>query len=99
MLPVKLTKIESTHTNLRTNEMIGKTGSIPEVKYNIQVFGESLTEGKNMRVIETTEIKESTYDKATKTFVFKTQNSTYSLEILDKSLSDEEIFSHGKYNA
>ena len=99
MLNVKLTKIESTHSNLRTNDMEGKTGSIPEVGYDIMVFGQSLTPGMDARVIHTTEVKESVYDKTTKTFTFKTQNSTYTLEILDKDLSDEEIFSHGKYNA
>lgn len=99
MLNVKLTKIESTHTNLRTNEMVGKTGSIPEAGYDIMVFGEPLTTGMNTRVIHTTEVKESLYDKATKTFTFKTQNSTYTLEILDKDRTDEDIFSHGKYNA
>ena len=97
MLNVKLTKIESTHNNLRTNDMEGKTGSIPEVGYDIMVFGEGLVFGT--RVIHTTEVKESVYDKTTKTFTFKTQNSTYTLEILDKDLSDEEIFSHGKYKA
>ena len=94
MLRVKLTKIESTHTNLRTNEMEGRTGSIPEVGHDIRIFGEGIEFG--MRMIHTTEVKESTFDKETKIFTFKTQNSTYSLEVLDKDMSDEEIFSYGK---
>ncbi|NJO48254.1 MAG: hypothetical protein HC840_00900 [Leptolyngbyaceae cyanobacterium RM2_2_4] len=95
MLNVKLTKIESTHNNLRTNEMVGKTGSIPEKDYDIIVFGKGIE--FSTRVIQTTVVQESNYDKETKTFTFKTQNSTYTLEILDKTLTDEEIFSHGKY--
>lgn len=95
MLRVKLVKIESNHNNLRTNEMEGRTGSIPEVGYDIIVFGEGIEFGT--RMIHTTEVKESTYNKETKTFTFKTKNSTYSLEMLDKDLSDEEIFSHGQY--
>lgn len=99
MLNVKLTKIESKHQNLRTNEMVGKTGSIPEKGYDIEVFGDSLTLGMDFRKIQTSIVQESTYNKETKTFTFKTQNSTYTLEILDKERTDEDIFSHGKYNA
>lgn len=98
MLKVKLTRIESSHNLIRTKEMIGWTGSIPEKGYDIQVFGESLTEGMDFRKIQTSLIQESTYDKETKTFTFKTLNSTYTLEILTKERTDEDIFSHGKYN-
>ena len=97
MMHAKITKIESNHQNLRTNDMEGKTPVIPEVGERFIIFGESLTPGNNARVIQTTEVQESTYDSATKTFTFKTKNSLYTVEITDKHLTDEEIFSHGKW--
>jgi hypothetical protein len=75
--------------------MEGCTVSIPEVGYDVTVFSGGIQFGT--RVIYTTVVQESLYDKEKKTFIFKTQNSTYALEILDKDLSDEEILSHGKY--
>jgi len=97
MMHAKITKIESNHQNLRTNDMEGKTPVIPEVGEIFMIFGESLTPGNNMRAIHTTEVQESKYDSETKTFTFKTRNSLYTVEILDKNLTDEEIFSHGKW--
>lgn len=96
MINVKLTKIESTHSKMRTSEMVGKTGSIPQVGFDIKVFGESLTDSLAFRAIHTTEIKEVTYDTKTKIFIFKTQNSTYQLEVLDKDRTDEDIMSYGR---
>lgn len=84
MLKVKLKKIESTHNNLRTNEIEGKTTHIPEVGHPFQIFGESLTEGNDFRCVTTTEVKESEYKEDSRIFTFKTLNSLYELEILDE---------------
>jgi len=90
-LNVKLTKIESNHNNLRTNDMVGTTSAIPEVGHEFSIFGESLSFHGGGRVIHTTIVKESDFNEDTKTFRFKTQNSTYELEVLDKDVSTEKI--------
>ena len=76
-----LTKIDSNHSNLRTNEVEGVTGNLPEVGKSFTLAGESLTEGADVRIISTTEIK--SVDIKYNTIVFKTKNSTYQLDILD----------------
>ena len=77
---VKLTKIESNHDHLRTNEVEGVTNILPEVGKNFTLIGEPLTDGANVRIINTTEIK--SVDKEENTIIFKTLNSTYQLDIL-----------------
>jgi len=84
MLKVKLKKIESTHNNLRTDNIEGKTTRIPEIGHPFQLFAESLTEGGDFRSVTTTKIQESEYKEDSRTFVFKTLNSLYELEVLDE---------------
>lgn len=96
-LNAKITKIVSTHNNLRTNDMVGVTPQIPEVGKFFSIFGESLSFKGGMRAITTTLVQESNFDSATKTFTFKTENSTYTLEILDKDLSDEQIMAYAGF--
>lgn len=77
---VKLTKIESNHNNLRTNEIEGVSLDLPEVGKSFYLVGESLTEGMDARVVTTTEIK--SLEKTDNEYTFKTLNSTYKLEVL-----------------
>lgn len=95
VLNVKLTKIESNHNNLRTNDMVGTTAQIPEVGHEFIILGESLSFKGGARVIHTTEIKDVKLDLANKKMTFQTQNSTYDLEVLDKDLSDDQILDFG----
>lgn len=77
---VILTKIESNHNNLRTNEVDGLTLEIPEKDKSFHMTSTPLTEGASIRSITTTPVKE--VDKITENlYTFKTLNSTYSLEI------------------
>lgn len=96
MLSAKLTKIESTHKRLRTNEIVGKTPGIPEVGENFMIFGESLTKGAAFRQVTTTQIQSCAWFPETKKFVFKTLNSTYELEILSEK-TEAEIMEYGKW--
>ena len=59
-----LTKIESKHDNLRTNDIEGNTLELPEVGKSFHLVGNAITEGMSHRIIKTTEIKEvdSYYD-------------------------------------
>ena len=79
---VVLKKIQSNHNNLRTNEVEGYTLTLPKTGISLVLTGESLTPGMTARLVHTTEIKEveKTSDKE---FVFKTQNSTYQLTVLE----------------
>lgn len=78
---VRLTKIVSTHNNLRTNEIEGMSSSLPVVGQGFNLTGESLTKGMNARLVSTTEIKE--IEQKGNEYIFKTLNSTYKLEVLD----------------
>jgi hypothetical protein len=77
---VTLTKIESTHNNVRTNETTGHTLALPEVGKNFFMTAPPLESG-GVRMINTTEIKEVEIHSETE-FTFKTQNSTYKVQVL-----------------
>jgi hypothetical protein len=79
---VTLKKIESNHNNLRTNEITGVCHKLPEVGGNfILLSTEVLTPGTNMRRVTTSEITEVRFVE--NDIVFKTQNSLYSLTIIE----------------
>lgn len=82
MKRVILTKIVSTHQNLRTDSMEGLVSDIPDIGQEMTVYGTGLITSIATRQITTTEVKEVTYDAPKRTFTFKTQNSTYTLEML-----------------
>jgi hypothetical protein len=74
MFDVKLTKISSSHNNLRTNDVTGKCHVLPQVGTSFTMFAEGLEFGT--RIIATSEVKEVTPEG------FKTENSEYKLEVL-----------------
>lgn len=75
-----LIKIDSTHNNMRTNEFKGHFMNIPVVGNQFCIFGEPISENMSVRYIKTSPVKEveQIYDKILE---FKTQNSTYHLEL------------------
>lgn len=78
---VKLTRIESNHTNLRTDSVEGFTLQLPIKGSGLRVVGDSLTPGMSARVVNTSEIQ-SVDIKSDKEFDFTTLNSSYKLEVL-----------------
>lgn len=82
MLKVKLKKIESTHNNLRTDEIEGHTTHIPEVGHGFVLFAPPLEYG-NMRTVFTTPAKEVSWVETDRKFLFQTQNSKYELTVID----------------
>ena len=73
MKQYKLTKIHSTHDNLRTNEMVGTLPyGIPEVGLCIYMEGEGLDFG--VRYIQTTYVVKIVGNE------YHTKNSVYTLE-------------------
>ncbi len=83
MIRAKLTKISSTHENLRTNEMVGGIPKIPEVGETCVIVGRALTPGVSARMIHTTKI--SKVERiSSKQYEFWTKNSHYGLRLLEE---------------
>ncbi len=80
MFKVKLTKIESSHKNLRTDIVEGLTESMPVVDQDFVMFAEALEPGGTIRYIRTSPVKEVTEDR--NGLSFKTNNSSYRLELI-----------------
>ena len=84
MITGKLTKINSNHSNVRTDTMIGSAGNIPIVgEMFVIVNGEPLdsTHGESGRMIRTTTVKDVTKLNMFQ-YVFKTRNSEYRFDLL-----------------
>lgn len=78
MLYVTLKKIESTHENLRTDDVTGVTHTLPEVGKSFFMYAKALEEG-DVRYIHTSPVQE--VRMVEDEIVFKTENSVYSLII------------------
>jgi hypothetical protein len=79
MIAVKLTKLKSNHTNLRTDIIEGVTENLPTQDKSFLMFGEGLEFGT--RMVHTTPVLEI-MSKSESEMEFKTKNSHYKLEIL-----------------
>lgn len=82
MQRVKLTKINSTHSHLRSSDVEGWCFDIPQVGLSFAMTSAPLEEGF-MRIIKTTPLQ--TIERVDSTFLFTTANSTYRLELLDET--------------
>lgn len=78
---VKLIKIESNHNHLRTDEIIGYCFAEPRVGERFMIWEEPKFGNVVIREVITTPIKEveKIYERI---WEFKTQNSTYHLELV-----------------
>jgi hypothetical protein len=75
MIKAKLVKIESTHNNLRTNEIVGEFSYSPEVGHVFRFYSKPLDPDASIRVITTSSVQSINGQE------FKTRNSTYRLEV------------------
>lgn len=82
MYRVKLTKIKSNHTNLRTDTVEGVTAELPTKDKSFNLIGESLTEGMNARLVYTTEVQ--SVESVDMLYKFTTLNSEYHLQVLEE---------------
>ncbi len=78
-----LFKRESTHQNLRTNEVAGDYVFEPTVGEHFVIIGESLDPTKDLRMVRTSPVTAVEKDGAT--INFTTQNSKYTLTIWGES--------------
>jgi hypothetical protein len=87
---VKLTRVSSSHQNLQRDEMMTRTGFLPVVGHCMFFSGDSLAQYMGPSVIQTTVLKEVSYDAETKTYTFKTRNTTYTAQYLNEGFSPEK---------
>jgi hypothetical protein len=77
---VKLTKIESNHNNLRTNEVVGVTNKLPEVGMRFQMLAAPLQTG-HVRYVDTSPIQ-NIFKVDDNTQTLHTMNSIYEFEVI-----------------
>ena len=74
-----LTKIKSTHNNLRTDTIEGIAPNLPQKETCFYLYGQGLEFGT--RLIATSLVKEI-INRTDESIDFETQNSTYNLKII-----------------
>lgn len=77
---VRLTKVKSTHQNLRSDVIEGTTYELPKVGNSFSMFGPPLNTEASFRGVYTTEIK--VCERVGDQFQFVTENSTYKLDVI-----------------
>ena len=87
---VKLTKKQSSHNNVRTNEIVGYAYALPQEGDHFCMFSEGLEMG--VRIIKTTPIVALTEGE------FKTQNSTYGFEVIEEKIEPETVENYLNHN-
>lgn len=75
---IKINKMESKHTRLRTDEVEGHSFDLPEVGKSFILFSEPLEEGKDVRTVQTSPV--TAVDHSSQ--IFWTEYSTYRWEVL-----------------
>lgn len=87
MYPVKLKKIESSHNNLKTSEILGWAPNLPKEGEKFFMYAKSLEIPDGTRYVRTTRIQkvQDILTGKVPEILFYTQNSTYALEIIDES--------------
>ena len=87
---VKITKSQSNHNNVRTNEITGFAYAKPQEGEPFCMFSEGLEMG--VRIIKTTPI--ISMGEGT----FTTQNSTYGFEVLEESIEPSKVEDYLNHN-
>lgn len=84
MIKVILTKLESSHNNVRTPEIKGLLQCPPEIGKSLIVLSEPLDQTKDVRVIKTTPVEsiKTHFDDLISYVVITTANSKYKIEYL-----------------
>ncbi len=73
---VRLVKIKSSHSNLRTDEIVGDAAQLPKIGYPFIMSAEPLETAAGMRYVKTSTVTMIDGE------VFHTLNSEYRLEVL-----------------
>lgn len=80
-----LSKVETNHNRVRTDEVSGEFYSTPEVGKNFIIFGEALCpvvkSAGGFRQVHTSTVQKVDFNAELNEFIFRTLNSTYKLRI------------------
>ncbi len=79
---IKLAKVSSSHSRLRTEEVIGYVKKVPVIGSNFIMAAPPLDKSKDFRWIETSHIKSIEYTSEN-FLTFETENSVYNIEVLE----------------
>jgi len=85
---VKLTKIRSSHENLRTDEIVGFCNELPILDLTFVMYGEGLELKEAVRIVTTTRVQH--VETIGNIINFGTENSLYKLELLNDDDSTEK---------
>ena len=77
---VKLTKIRSSHEELRTDELTGFCNELPTLDLTFIMFAEGLESGEAVRMVRTSRVQH--VENMDNIINFGTENSLYKLEVL-----------------
>lgn len=81
-----LSKVETNHNRVRTDEVEGEFVQTPEVGKSFLIFGEALCPvvkaAGGFRKVNTSIVQKVDWDPHQKEFTFKTLNSVYKLRVL-----------------
>ncbi len=86
----RLTRINSVHQNLRTDEIVGGCPEAPRMGALFLMTAKSLDPAKHVRLVETTRIVKVTSSEEGKVIEFETKNSIYKWEHLVDPDSSED---------
>jgi hypothetical protein len=83
MIEVILTRLESIHNRLRTDEVQGHAYQLPEEGRGFSLVGAPLKGDADFRLITTSRVKEIRHHTEEGSLEFWTENSHYGLQILN----------------
>jgi len=87
---VLFTKIKNNHSRLRTDTVEGTTESLPELDKMFIMFGQSLTEGMNTRMVNTSPVKK--IEVVDGVYIITTESgSEYSIKVLEELVESGAI--------
>lgn len=81
MTKATLIKVQSTHNNLRTDEIEGRFADPPTLGHSFGFFADPLDETMDIRVVTTSRVQ--SVQQTEEGFIFSTLNSTYYLKLAE----------------
>lgn len=94
---VKITRIDSSNQNLRTQSVSGICKNLPMPTEQFKMISKSLTKQGEIRLIETSQIKSITTNNNGSIYEFETLNSHYEIEQIQKDQCDLEGINYSKF--
>lgn len=84
MISVKLCRLASSNSNLRTQEVLGHTEKMPTKGESFTMYGKPLDPSMGFRMVTTSVVMEIMKSDDPKVITFATMNSTYTVALVDE---------------